>query len=78
MKKVILYSAPSCAYCGIAKDFFEDNGVEFVVYDVSKDEAKRDEMIAKSAQLSLPVIVIGDEVLAGFDLVRIKELLGIK
>lgn len=57
-KKVEIYSTPTCVYCGQAKDFFAANGIAFTNYDVSTDAAKRTEMIEKTGQMGVPVIVL--------------------
>jgi glutaredoxin-like YruB-family protein len=77
MKKVTIYSAPTCHYCHMAKDFFKAKGVEYTDYDVAADVEKRQEMMTKSGQMGVPVIVIGDEVIVGFDEAAISHLLEI-
>ena len=77
MKKVEIYSTPTCGYCKMAKEFFQKNNVEYSEYDVASDEEKRNEMIEKSGQMGVPVIVIDDEMTVGFDESKIKEMLGL-
>lgn len=77
MKKVTIYSTPTCTYCQAAKKFFADNGVEYTEHDVSTDEAKRNEMVEKSNQMGVPVILVDDELVVGFDEGKLKELLGL-
>jgi len=62
----------------MAKDFFTANGVAFEDFDVSSDLAKRKEMVDKSGQMGVPVIVIDDKLIVGFNKPKIVELLGIK
>ena len=76
MKKVVIYSTPTCTFCKAAKDFFTENRVEYQDIDVSVDEAARNEMVEKSGQMGVPVIVIGEEMTVGFDEAKVKELLG--
>ncbi len=75
MKKVIMYSTPTCGYCNLAKDFFDENNVPVEVFDVSVDEKKRQELVDKSGQMGVPVIEIGEDVVVGFDEGKISELL---
>ena len=77
MKKVKMYSTPTCGYCNIAKDFFDENKVPVEVFDVSVDEGKRQELVDKSGQMGVPVIEIGSDVVVGFDQAKISELLGL-
>jgi len=78
MKKVVMYSTPTCYYCNLAKDFFNNNGIKYEVFNVQSDLAKRREMMDKSGQMGVPVILVDDEVVKGFDEERLKELLNIK
>jgi len=78
MKKVTIYSTPSCHFCHMAKDFFKEKNVEFVDFDVSTDLIKRKEMIDKSGQMGVPVILIEDQIVVGFNQPKIMELLDIK
>jgi len=59
----------------MAKEWFNQNKIEFVEYDVLSDAEKRMEMIEKTGQMGVPVIMIGDEIIVGFDRRRIEELI---
>ena len=48
------------------------------VFDVSSDLIKRKEMIDKSGQMGVPVILIEDQIIVGFNQPKIMELLDIK
>lgn len=77
MKNVTIYSTPSCHFCHMAKDYFKANNVAYTEYDVATDLDKRKEMVEKSGQMGVPVIVIGDELSVGFDQSKIAKLLGL-
>jgi glutaredoxin-like YruB-family protein len=77
-KPVTIYSTPTCHFCHMAKEFFTEKGVEFTAYDVASDASKRQEMIQMTGQLGVPVIVIGDDVMVGFDRGRLAQKLGIE
>jgi glutaredoxin-like YruB-family protein len=77
MKKIIMYSTPTCHYCNLAKDFFDEHNVEYDVHNVSIDLEKRKEMMDKSGQMGVPVIYIGDDMILGFDEEKIRDLLGL-
>lgn len=76
-KGVKMYSTPTCGYCNVAKDFFDEKGIACEVFDVSVDEEKRKELVDISGQMGVPVITIGKDVVIGFDQAKISELLGI-
>lgn len=78
MNKVTVYSTPTCHFCHLAKDFFTANGVVYEDFDVSTNLEKRKEMVDKSGQMGVPVIMIGDKLIVGFNKPKIAELLGIK
>ncbi len=78
MSKVIVYSTPTCHFCHMAKDFFAEKGVAFEDFDVAQNLEKRKEMVEKSGQMGVPVIVIKDQVVVGFNKPKIMELLDIK
>ena len=76
-KKVTIYSTPTCHFCQMSKEFFAENGIEYTNYDVSKDLERRQKMFDITSQMGVPVIVIGDDVVIGFDKEKLSELLGI-
>ncbi len=75
MQKVQIYSTPTCTYCVLAKEWFEKNSIEFEEFDVSQDEAKRNELIEKTGQMAVPVIMVDEETIIGFDKTKLSELL---
>ena len=77
MKNVTIYSTPSCTYCKMTKDYLKEHNIAFTEYDVAADAAKRAEMIEKSEQMGVPVTIIDDTVIVGFDRDEIAKLLGI-
>lgn len=67
MKKVTIYSTPTCPWCSKAKEFFKEKGIEFEDIDVSKDRASAEEMVKKSGQMGVPVIDIDGKVMVGYN-----------
>jgi hypothetical protein len=45
--------------------------------DVATDVEGRDELVRRTGQMAVPVIVVGDEVVVGFDRPRLSALLGL-
>ena len=62
----------------MAKEFFKANNVAYTEYDVAGNAEKRKEMVEKSGQLGVPVIIIGNDLIVGFNKPKIVELLGLK
>lgn len=76
MKKVEIYSTATCHFCHLAKEFFTENKIAFTDYNVGTDLDKRKEMVDKSGQLGVPVIVVDEkEVIVGFDREKLSQLL---
>lgn len=44
--------------------------------NVGEDAVARGELIARTGRMAVPVIVVDDEVIVGFDRGRLKRLLG--
>lgn len=78
MSKVTIYTTPTCVYCKMTKAFFKENNVAYEEKNVSTDAAARDEMIAKSNQMGVPVTDIDGQLTVGFDKERLSELLHLK
>ena len=77
MKNVTIYSTPTCHFCHMAKDYFTANSIVYAEYNVASDLEKRKEMIEKSGQMGVPVIIIDGEITVGFDKPRIVGLLAL-
>lgn len=76
-KNVTIYSTPTCHFCQMAKEFLTEKGVPFTNYDVSTDAAKRQEMIEKTGQMGVPVIVIDEDIIIGFDRAKLAAKVGV-
>jgi glutaredoxin len=61
----------------MAKDFFKEKNVAYTEINVAGNPDKINEMVEKSGQRGVPVIIIGDEVTVGFDKPKISKLLGL-
>ncbi|MDA3936064.1 MAG: glutaredoxin family protein [Actinomycetota bacterium] len=82
MMQVKLFGLSTCPYCRMTKKYLQSNDVEFELVEVDKLEGQeREDAIATVKEMSggasFPVVVIGDEVIVGFNKMRIKELLSL-
>jgi len=83
MQKVKIYTTPTCGYCQLAKVFFKENKIDFEEIDIAANPQAADEMVKKTGQMGVPVIIITnndgkEEAIIGFDKPRLKKVLGIK
>jgi len=67
----------------MVKDFLDKNNVLYENIDVSIDETKAKEMVDKTGQMGVPVIIItkddgGEEIIIGFQESKLRNILEIK
>lgn len=72
---VKIYTTPTCPYCHMAKEFFNENNVKFEEANVAEDQAAAAEMMEKSGQAGVPVIDVNGEIIVGFDKEKLKSAL---
>jgi len=79
LKKVKIYTSPTCGYCNMAKDWMDEKKINYIEIDVAKDPAAAQELVKESGQMGVPVIVVGEgdekKVVVGFDQGKLEELL---
>ena len=73
--RVVVFSTPTCTYCGMAKRYLRERGIRFTEIDVSRDPQAAQDMIRKSGRQGVPQIDIGGTIVVGFDRARIDQLL---
>ncbi len=66
-RKVTIYTTPGCSVCRKAKDYLTRKGVAYEEIDVAADRKAADEMVQKSGQMGVPVIIVDGVILAGFN-----------
>jgi glutaredoxin 3 len=49
--------------------------VPFEAKNIAEDEAARAELVARTGRMAVPVIVVDDDVMVGFDRGRLQRLL---
>ena len=59
----------------MVKDYLSQNGVTYTDHDLSKDYNKAREMVQKTGQMGVPVVIIDDNIVVGFNRAKIDELL---
>jgi glutaredoxin len=60
----------------MAKEYFNENNVEYTEKNVSTDLEARKDLMSKGF-MGVPVIYVEDEVIQGFDKAKLDELLGL-
>ena len=76
--KVLIFTTPTCSYCTLAKRYFKENKIRFREIDVSKNESAARDIQRKTGQTGVPVIMINNRPIVGFDKMKINKMLGLK
>lgn len=77
--KVIIFTTPTCSFCNAAKRYFREKRIRFKEVDVSRDlTALRDMQRRTGGNTGVPVILINNKPIIGFDKAQIDRLLNIK
>ncbi len=78
MKKVIVFSTPTCSWCRKLKSYLKENKIRFTDIDVSRDTKAAQDMMRKTGQQGVPQMWINNVPVVGFDQNKIDKLLEIK
>ncbi len=82
MTRVFMYTLSTCPWCRKAKKYFADRNIpfEYVDYDLATPEEQQkieQEMTARGGQLSFPWVLIGDQLVVGWNPARYDECLAL-
>ena len=76
--KVIMFTTPTCSFCTAAKRYFREKNIKFTEVDVSRDISAARDLQRKTGQTGVPVIIINNRPIVGFDRPKINQMLNIK
>lgn len=72
---VLIYTTPTCGYCRQAKEYLKTRNVPFAEKNVAADGLAAQEMVQRTGQRGVPVLVINGQTIIGFDRGRIDAAL---
>ena len=75
-EKIEVYTQPDCPPCVIVKEFLKHNNVAYEEFDVK--DAARNRLLNDYDSYSTPTVVIDGEVVAGFQIEKLQQLLNIE
>jgi glutaredoxin 3 len=75
---VVVFTTPTCSWCRVVKQHLKKHNVKFKEIDVSKDERAARDMVRRTGQQGVPVTLIQNRPIVGFNKQQINHLLGIK
>ncbi|MCB9206530.1 MAG: NrdH-redoxin [Ignavibacteriales bacterium] len=76
--KVIMFTTPTCSFCTSAKRYFREKNIRFKEVDVSRDQKAALDMQRRAGTTGVPVILINNRPIVGFDKPKINSMLNIK
>ncbi len=76
--KVVMFSTPTCSFCNQAKRYLREKNIRFTEVDVSRDFNAARDLQRMTGQTGVPVILINNRPIVGFDKPRINQMLNIK
>ena len=74
-KNIVIYTTRTWPWCHRAKEYLSQKGMKYTEYDVAGDREKAQEMIKKSGQMGVPVIIVDDNIVVGFDQASLDKYL---
>ena len=72
--EVVLYTTSWCPYCNKAREYLDQAGIPFQDFDIEKSPVAQREYTALQGR-GVPVIVVGDTVVHGFDRQALRRAL---
>jgi glutaredoxin-like YruB-family protein len=76
--KVIMFTTPTCSFCNSAKRYLREKNIRFTEVDVSRDFSAARDLQRRTGQTGVPVIMINNRPIVGFDRPKINQMLNIK
>ena len=75
---VILFTTPTCSWCRTVKQYLRKNDIRFKEVDITRDEVAARDMVRRTGQQGVPVTLINNRSVVGFNKNEINRLLNIK
>ena len=67
MSLIKIYTTNWCPYCKMAKRYFDEQGMSYEEINIEEEGMSREELQKMTGRMSVPQIVIDDEVIGGYD-----------
>ena len=72
---VTVYSTKTCPWCIKVKEYLDSLNVAYEPIDVGADKEAARDMVQKTGQRGVPVILVGETIIVGFDKNALDEAL---
>lgn len=74
MQQINIYTTTTCPVCHEAMEYFDEKSIPYTEHNVSNDPEARKELMKKGFR-AVPVIMVGDKTLVGFDKEEVEAAL---
>lgn len=64
---VVFYSVPTCEACDLTRNYLNERGIPFREKNVIDDIDLQEELMAKTGELSVPVVFVGNKQISGYN-----------
>ena len=72
-----VFTTPTCSWCRRAKQYLTQQRVRFREVDVSRDPSAARDLVRMTGQMGVPVILVGNRPIVGFDKPQLDRLLNL-
>jgi len=76
--RIIVFSTPNCGWCSKVKSYLREKGLRFRDVDISKDPHAAQDVVRKTGQMGVPVIMVNNKPIVGFNKAEIDKALKIR
>ncbi|USG64462.1 glutaredoxin family protein [Brevibacillus ruminantium] len=74
MAQAIVYSSTNCGFCKQLKSYLDEQNISYEERNIDENEAYREEL-SRLGMMSVPLTLIGEKQILGFNPNRIKKAL---
>jgi glutaredoxin 3 len=75
---VIVFTTPTCSWCRVVKQHLKKHNIRFKEIDITRDERAARDIVRRTGQQGVPVTLIRNRPIVGFNKNEINRLLNIK
>jgi len=76
--KVVIFTTPTCSWCRTVKRYLREKGIRFYEVDITKNQAGMRDMVRRTGQSGVPVTLVNNRPVIGFDRPKLDKLLGLR
>lgn len=76
--RVVVFTTPTCSWCRVVKQHLKKHNIRYKEVDITKDSHAARDMVRRTGQQGVPVTLINNRPVVGFDKEKINRLLNIK